>query len=142
MNKVHQLSGAGAFKVLKADLQRWKDAVIDALVVSYTLNAENENDPRRALNDLAAWAQMVALDPAVSLAAAELRDTYKASTLIPSCVWRSDVDPTFTQRTIWRTTCGKAGTEDEIPGAFAHVMPRCCYCGAPLLLTDTEKEKP
>lgn len=49
-----------------ADLKRWKQAVDDALVVSWCLSPENENDPVKALSDLAAWTQKIALDPAVS----------------------------------------------------------------------------
>ena len=53
-------------------LRGWKDAVIDAAVVSWTLKPEHENDPRAAVNDLLAWTSSVALDPLVSEPAAEL----------------------------------------------------------------------
>lgn len=49
---------------------KWREAVLDACVVSWV--DWDENDPRKTINSLLAWHQMVALDPAVSVEAAKL----------------------------------------------------------------------
>ena len=54
---------------LLAELERtskWKDAIIDACVVSWVLKKEHENNPKLAVNDLCVWCHSVALDPKVS----------------------------------------------------------------------------
>ena len=54
---------------LLAELERvekWKEAVIDACVVSWVLKKEHENNPKLAVNDLCVWCHSVALDPVVS----------------------------------------------------------------------------
>ena len=54
---------------LLAELERvekWKEAVIDACVVSWVLKKEHENNPKLAVNDLCVWCHSVALDPKVS----------------------------------------------------------------------------
>lgn len=53
-------------------LQPWQDAIIDACVVDWILTKEHETDPRKAVNDLLAWQQQLALDPAISEPAAKL----------------------------------------------------------------------
>ena len=55
-----------------ASLREWKQAVIDAGVVNWTLSTEWENDPRRAIQDLIVMAGEIALDPTVSEEAAKL----------------------------------------------------------------------
>ena len=57
-----------------AEALKWREAITDAAVVNWTLSAENENDPRRAVADLLAMQSAQALDPAVSKEAAEWRD--------------------------------------------------------------------
>lgn len=51
----------------------WKAVLIEALMVNFILNHENENDPKKALNDLISWETKVALDPRVSSDAGALR---------------------------------------------------------------------
>ena len=54
---------------LLAELERaskWKDAIIDACVVSWVLKKEHENNPKLAVNDLCVWCHSIALDPKVS----------------------------------------------------------------------------
>jgi len=65
----------------------WRDALIDALVVNFILSPENENDPRKAIQDLIAWEQKLALDPAVSQDAADLieRGRKQAGTVAAIC---------------------------------------------------------
>ena len=61
-----------------AALAKWKEAVTEAAIVSWTLNDANEDNPKQCLADLIAWECKVALEPQVSGEAAKLRDTYKA----------------------------------------------------------------
>lgn len=56
-----------------AELQKWKDAVEDALVIDGIFNASH-SDPRKAVADLLTWESDVALDPAVSSAAVKLQE--------------------------------------------------------------------
>lgn len=56
----------------------WREAVIDALVVNFIYAKEHDDNPRKALNDLLAWEQTVALDPKVSSAAQALIDQGRA----------------------------------------------------------------
>lgn len=56
------------------EMLRWKDAVIDAGVVNWTLSTENKDDPRKAINDLLCQVRLESLDPAISKPAAEWRD--------------------------------------------------------------------
>jgi len=46
--------------------EQFRDAVIDALVVSHIYIPEHDTNPRKALNDLIRWEQKIALDPLVS----------------------------------------------------------------------------
>ena len=66
--------GEGGIKDRLAEALKWREAVTDAAVISWTLSPENENDPRRAVADLLAMQSAQALDPAVSREAAEWRD--------------------------------------------------------------------
>ena len=52
--------------------EQMRAAVLDALIVGHIYRAEHETDPRKALADLLAWETQIALDPAVSSAAADL----------------------------------------------------------------------
>lgn len=47
-------------------LNPWKARVIDALVVNFLLNEENERDPKLALHDIAEFEQLVARDLALN----------------------------------------------------------------------------
>lgn len=47
-------------------IERWKQAVIDAAVVHWTLQKEHEDDPRAAIDALLRMAQKEALDPLIS----------------------------------------------------------------------------
>jgi hypothetical protein len=58
-------------------LGEWKEAVIDATVVDWIFTKAHERDPRKAVNDLLAWQQQIALDPAVSKEAHELHGQIK-----------------------------------------------------------------
>jgi hypothetical protein len=53
-------------------LREWRDAIIDATVVDWIFTKEHETNPRKAVNDLLCWQQQLALNPAVSEAAAQL----------------------------------------------------------------------
>jgi hypothetical protein len=44
----------------------WRAVIDDALVCRFLLNKENENDPKRALNEIIAWEVAVSKDPRVS----------------------------------------------------------------------------
>lgn len=55
-----------------AAAQSWKEAVIDAAVVNWTLSSENATNPRQAIADLLAQVEREALDPAISQPAAKL----------------------------------------------------------------------
>ena len=68
-----------------AAARQWKDAVIDQLVLNFILTAEHETNPRKALHDLLVWEQRVALDPAVSSAAAELVDNARREMALAAC---------------------------------------------------------
>lgn len=50
----------------RIELQGWKDAVIDALVIGHILDETHDKDPRKALQDLITFETSVALDPRVS----------------------------------------------------------------------------
>ena len=54
------------------DRNIWKDAIIDESIVSWVYCEEHETNPRKALNDILVWNQMVALDPLVSKSARDL----------------------------------------------------------------------
>ncbi len=47
------------------ELRRWRDAVIDQLVVAHIYNDTHDADPRKAIRDLLEWTSSVALDPLV-----------------------------------------------------------------------------
>lgn len=53
---------------------RWKDSIIEKLIVSHCYKAEHETNPELAINDLISWEVNVALDPAVSEQAQALID--------------------------------------------------------------------
>lgn len=55
-----------------ASALRWKDAIIDAAIVHWTLAAGHEDDPRAAVNALLRCAAQQALDPLISGDAQEL----------------------------------------------------------------------
>lgn len=63
-----------AVEAERDEARRWKEAVEDAAVVSWTLSEANENDPRKAINDLLCCAQDMALDPLVSETAKKWQD--------------------------------------------------------------------
>lgn len=46
--------------------EQFREAVIDALVVSCIYVEEHDTNPRKAINDLICWEQKIALDPLVS----------------------------------------------------------------------------
>jgi hypothetical protein len=52
----------------------WRDAVIDQLVICHLYAPVHDSDPRKALGDLLAWNQSLALDPDVSAEAQALID--------------------------------------------------------------------
>ena len=56
----------------------WREAVHDELVTTWTLSAENKDDPRKALQDIINWHVSVSLDPAVSSDAQALIERGKA----------------------------------------------------------------
>ena len=56
----------------------WREAVHDELVTTWTLSAENKDDPRKALQDIINWHVRVSLDPDVSSDACALIERGKA----------------------------------------------------------------
>lgn len=67
--------GSALSEGLGAGAEAWEQmraAVLDALIVGHIYRAEHETNPRKALADLLAWETQIALDPAVSSAAADL----------------------------------------------------------------------
>lgn len=67
-------------KELEAEVAKYKashEALMDALIVDCIYRVEHETNPRKAINDLCYWEQLIALDPAVCSEAEKLRDTYK-----------------------------------------------------------------
>jgi DNA repair exonuclease SbcCD ATPase subunit len=80
---------------VEAERDKWKDAVIDALVVDWCLNEETVNDPHKAIAALIEWNIKIHDDPAVSKSAYDramelaslkaeqerLREALKATTL-------------------------------------------------------------
>lgn len=74
INEYVPISRLAALERERDEALKWKAAVQNAAVVSWTLSAENENDPTKAVNDLLCWTQQVALDPAVSAEAKSWRD--------------------------------------------------------------------
>ena len=83
----------------EAALAKWKDAVIDALVVDGIFQKEHEIDPRKAINDLLCWEAKMALDPAISKEAAalcasapdaRLRERLQSIFAITDTLWKQD----------------------------------------------------
>jgi len=73
---------------------KWKEAVIDAAVVDWTLTAENVNNPRKCVEDVLAWQSKLALDPAVSKEAHDLHDALEqAQRSLAECYRLSGADP-------------------------------------------------
>jgi len=68
------------------ELRPWKAVIIEALVVDWLLLPEHETDPKRALMDLVTWEIHCALDPAISIEARTLRDTFRED-----CLWLLDL---------------------------------------------------
>jgi len=66
-----------SYKMKCRELEGWKQAVIDAAVINWTLTKENKDDPRKAINDLLVMAEQQALDPLISKPAAELHNRIK-----------------------------------------------------------------
>lgn len=52
---------------------KWKDRIIDMLVIDGTLQQEHFVNPEKALHELVSWSAEIALDPAVSSKAAALQ---------------------------------------------------------------------
>ena len=59
-----------------AELMKWKEAVINELIVAHIYGQVHDDSPRKAVHDAITWNCQVALDPAVSSDAQRLRDTY------------------------------------------------------------------
>ena len=59
-----------------AELMKWKEAVINELIVAHIYSQVHDDSPRKAVHDAITWNCQVALDPAVSSDAQRLRDTY------------------------------------------------------------------
>lgn len=62
---------SSAIAALDVELQNksgnpWRAVIDDALVCRFLLNKENENDPKKALNDIINWEVQVSKDPRVS----------------------------------------------------------------------------
>lgn len=59
-----------------AELMKWKEAVINELIVAHIYGQVHDDSPRKAVHDAITWNCQVALDPAVSSDAQRLRDTH------------------------------------------------------------------
>ena len=59
-----------------AELMKWKEAVINELIVAHIYSQVHDDSPRKAVHDAITWNCQVALDPAVSSDAQRLRDTH------------------------------------------------------------------
>lgn len=59
------------------ELEKWKEALIDEGVVTWSLIEGNANDPRQLLRDILSWHYLTALDPLVCKDAQNLRDTFR-----------------------------------------------------------------
>jgi hypothetical protein len=79
----------------------WKEAVIDRLVVLWSLTDDNEDDPHRALADIERMVEMLALDPAISSDAQALIDRGRAeTTVVEPVAWAISYDGK-TPYTLW-----------------------------------------
>ena len=74
----------------------WREAVHDELVTTWTLSAENKDDPRKALQDIINWHVRVSLDPAVSSDAQALIERGKAM----RDEWQPASEPPDTTRSV------------------------------------------
>ena len=59
-----------------AELMKWKEAVINELIVAHIYSQVHDDSPRKAVHDAITWHCQVEIDPAVSSDARKLRDTY------------------------------------------------------------------
>lgn len=59
--------------VKMTESSEWRKAVQNELVVLHILDNSNEENPRKALQDIIEWNQKIALDPAVSKEARDLQ---------------------------------------------------------------------
>lgn len=82
-----------AARSASAERDPWKEAVIEALVCNHIYRKEHDDDPRKALNELLAWEQAVALDPKVSSAAEALVEQGRRSALSSSTAPLATSDP-------------------------------------------------
>jgi len=64
---------------LRAELDAWKNALIDEAVCCHIYCAEHDTNPRKAMADCIAWNVQVALDPLVSSTAAEWQARIEAA---------------------------------------------------------------
>lgn len=87
---------------LNAELQKWKAAVEDALVIDGISNASHA-DPRKAVLDLQLWERQVALDPAVSAEAVKLQEAV-AEACAKMCDEYGSKNPQFQATVIERMT--------------------------------------
>ncbi len=83
----------------------WREAVHDELVTTWTLSAENKDDPRKALQDIINWHVRVSLDPAVSSDAKALIERGKAM----RDEWRPASEPPEDDRSVLVWMPGKLG---------------------------------
>jgi hypothetical protein len=66
-----------------AEINPWKDAIIDAHVVNFSYRKEHEDNPKKALSDLIGYEVELALDPKISESAQKLIDLGKSSAEMP-----------------------------------------------------------
>ncbi len=59
-----------------AELMKWKEAVVNELIVAHIYSQAHDDSPRKAVHDAITWHCQVEIDPAVSSDARKLRDTY------------------------------------------------------------------
>ena len=78
----------------------WRDAVINELVVAHIYCKEHDSDPRKAVQDAITWNCQVALDPAVSSAAAALVEQGRSEVTPPTA------QPAPQQGEVWSSTSG------------------------------------
>lgn len=81
-----------------SDLKRWKDTLIDCLVVDWCLNEKTANDPRAAIDALIAWNLQIHDDPAVSESARKRQEeVQRLKAALDKLTWEASLVVGFVQ---------------------------------------------
>jgi hypothetical protein len=113
-----------------AELNPWKEAIIDAAVVDWVYTADMEDDPRKAVNALLSMAALIALDPAVSKDAQALVDRGRAECAAELARWRRAAERAgIYDLDIYEMTSGLVFREPPHPWTPGADKNRCTICG-------------